>query len=46
MIELPLPIGSGLAMRLCVYVEGAMHPQEKTGVLRNGQIFSYSEGTE
>lgn len=46
MFELLLPVGSGLAVRLCDCVEGAMHPQEKTGVLRNGQIFSYSEGTE
>ena len=46
MSELPLPIGSGLAVRFCDYVEGAMHPQEKIGVLTNGQIFSYPEGTE
>ena len=37
MFELPVPVGSGLAVRLCDYVEGDMHPQKKTGVLRKAK---------
>lgn len=46
MFELPLPVGSGLAVRLCDYVWGeTCITEEDWGPQKRSQIFSYPEGT-